>query len=187
MLINTNISTDSYTQIDVPCADITAIKFLGPHGHLNIYNIYNDCTHNDNIHTLSTFLTNHPIRPIDSMLWVGDFNRHHPIWESEENRHLNSSQDEIQPLLDIVRQHDMEQVLPPDTPTFETAAHNWTRPDNVWLSFNALNLLTSCDTNPEIRPIHADHLPIITVIDLPIPRAPPPCQNSNTDGAAEYR
>ena len=67
----------------------------------------------------------------------------------------------------------MEQILPPDTPTFETATNNWTRPDNVWLSHHALNLVITCNTDPHIRPIHADHLPIITVIDMPVARASP--------------
>jgi hypothetical protein len=65
----------------------------------------------------------------------------------------------------------MEQALPPDIPTYETAAHNWTRPDNVWVSHNALNLIVSCNTDPDIRPIHADHLPIVTIIDLPVARS----------------
>jgi len=58
-------------------------------------------------------------------------------------------------------------------PTYETAAHKWTRPDNVWLSHQALNLYTACFTHPTIRPTHADHLPIITIIDMPVVCSPP--------------
>jgi len=107
------------------------------------------------------------------MLWLGDFNRHHPLWELDRNCHLNSTKENIQPLLDLIQNHNMEQILPPDTPTFETAANNWTRPDNVWLSHHALNLVITCATDPHIRPIHTDHLPIFTVIDMPVARAPP--------------
>lgn len=67
----------------------------------------------------------------------------------------------------------MEQILPPNTPTYEMVTHNWTCPDNTWLSFHALNLLISCNTNPDIRPIHTDHLPIVTTIDLLVPRSAP--------------
>jgi endonuclease/exonuclease/phosphatase family metal-dependent hydrolase len=150
LLINTNIATDTYSQLDLPNPDITAVKFHGLHGHLTIFNIYNDCTHNDNIAALSTFLDHHPPQPHDPMLWLGDFNCHRPIWESAENRCLNSSNEDITPLLDAIRDYDMELILPPDTPTFETVTNNWTRPDNVWLSYHALNLLHSCNTNPEI-------------------------------------
>ena len=171
MLINTNIDTDVYAQIEIPSADILAVKFLGPHGNLNVINIYNDCTHNNTIRDLTTSLPLLRLTPTDSMIWLGDFNRHHPIWESEDNKHLYSSNEDIEPLLEAIRDNDMEQALPPDTPTFETVTHNWTRPDNVWISFNAVNLIIFCDTDPSIRPIHADHLPIITLIDLPVPRA----------------
>jgi ribonuclease HI len=173
LLINTNITTDSYTQLDIPSADITAVKFVGAHGNLMLYNIYNDCNHNDSLTVLNHSLLDNPPTPADHMLWLGDFNRHHPLWESENNRHLNSSENELQPLLDLIRDHNMDLSLPPGLPTFETVTHNWTRPDNVWLSHHASNLLISCCTNPSIRPTHADHLPIITVIDMPIPRAPP--------------
>lgn len=67
----------------------------------------------------------------------------------------------------------MVQILPSNTPTYETAARNWTRPDNVWLSHHALNLYTACFTDPAIRPTHADHLPIVTIIDMPVARSHP--------------
>jgi len=67
----------------------------------------------------------------------------------------------------------MELILPPGTPTYETSTHNWTRPDNVWLSHHSLNLVISCDTNPSLHPVLADHLPVITIIDMPVARAPP--------------
>ncbi|KAF8221822.1 hypothetical protein L208DRAFT_1325846 [Tricholoma matsutake] len=95
LLINTNISTDAYTPLDIPCNDITVVHFSGEFSHLSILNIYNDCTHNNNLSALWDFLTSstaliHPT-PQDQMIWLGDFNRHHPLWESEDNHHLNSS------------------------------------------------------------------------------------------------
>lgn len=44
------------------------------------------------------------MHPDDAVLWLGDFNRRHPIWESEDNRHRNSSEDDIKPLLDLTGQ-----------------------------------------------------------------------------------
>jgi hypothetical protein len=172
-LINTNISTDHFSQIDISSADITAVRFFNAEGGLSLFNVYNDCNHNNSIDALSNHLATNPPPPSDHMLWLGDFNRHHPLWESINNRHLNSSEANVQPLLDLLHDHDMDLALPMGIPTLETAAHNWTRPDNVWISHQALNLIISCDTDPSLRPALADHLPIITIIDMPIARSPP--------------
>jgi hypothetical protein len=150
LMINTNISTDSYVQLDIPNADIAAVQFNGDHGTISLFNIYNDCTHNDNLSALSHYLLANPPSPLDNMLWLGDFNRHHPLWESVDNHHLNSSEDDLQLLLDLVRDHDVAMALPSGIPTYESAIHSWTRPDNVWLSHQALNLLISCNTDPSI-------------------------------------
>ena len=45
ILINTNISTNSYSILDVQSHDITAICFSGDFGPCSLFNIYNDCTH----------------------------------------------------------------------------------------------------------------------------------------------
>ncbi|KAF8228896.1 hypothetical protein L208DRAFT_1107993, partial [Tricholoma matsutake] len=47
LLINTNINTNSYTPLDIRCNNITVVHFLGEFGSISIFNIYNDCTHND--------------------------------------------------------------------------------------------------------------------------------------------
>ena len=57
-------------------------------------------------------------------------------------------------------------ALPSGIPTLETALGNWTRPDNVWRSNNPSNPIISCNTKPSIRPPRADHLPIVTSLDL---------------------
>ena len=51
ILINSNLSTDSYETLDVPSNDITAIRIRTEQGYVSIFNIYNDCTHNDTLHT----------------------------------------------------------------------------------------------------------------------------------------
>ena len=173
LMINTNIATDSYIQLDVPNADITAVRFNGVHGNISLFNIYNDCTHNETLSALHLYLLANPPFPLDSMLWLGDFNRHHPLWESADNHHLNSSEEDLQTMLDLIRDHDMSMALPSGIPTYESAIHSWTRPDNVWLSHQALNLLISCNTEPSIRPINVDHLPIVTCLDMPVLRVAP--------------
>ena len=143
------------------------------HGTVSLFNIYNDCIHNETLSALHLYLLANLPFPLDNMLWLGNFNRHHPLWESADNHHLNSSEEDLQVMLDLIRDHGMSMALPSGIPTYKSAIHSWTRPDNVWLSHQALNLLISCNTKPSIRPINADHLPIITCLDMPVPRAAP--------------
>jgi hypothetical protein len=68
----------------------------------------------------------------------------------------------------------MDLALPPNIPTLETSAGNWTRPDNVWCSHSTVNPIITCDVNPSHHPPHANHLPIISVLELPIARSSAP-------------
>ncbi|KIJ96040.1 hypothetical protein K443DRAFT_45635, partial [Laccaria amethystina LaAM-08-1] len=52
ILIHCRISSDIWRQIEVKSKDVTAIQLEGPNGQLNIYNVYNDCTHSRTIQTL---------------------------------------------------------------------------------------------------------------------------------------
>ena len=57
-----------------------------------LINIYNNGTHNRTLEELNQFLTQNitKVRPSqgDHMFWLGDFNRHHPMWDEEWNSHL---------------------------------------------------------------------------------------------------
>ena len=59
-------------------------------------------------------------------------------------------------------------------PTLQTAAGNWTRPNNVWRCNTPEDPIQRCNTVPAIWPPLADHLPIITILDLPMPRLTSP-------------
>ncbi|KAF8218530.1 hypothetical protein L208DRAFT_1004554, partial [Tricholoma matsutake] len=135
LLINTNINTNSYTPLDIHCNNITAVHFSGEFGSISIFNIYNDCTYNNVLLLLHSFLTtSFPLArptPHDQMLWISNFNRHHSLWELETNRRLNSTRQTIDPLLDLLHDFDMVLTLPLGIPTLEMATGNWTRPDNV--------------------------------------------------------
>lgn len=63
-------------------------------------------------------------------------------------------------------------ALPKGIPTYQSSTGNWTRPDNVWRCNTPDDPILRCDVVPAIRPPLADHLPIITVIDMPLPRIP---------------
>ena len=56
ILVNANISTNSWTALPVDCPDITAIQITGEWGTCRIFNIYNDQSHSRNLTALNRFL-----------------------------------------------------------------------------------------------------------------------------------
>ncbi|THU79135.1 hypothetical protein K435DRAFT_601728, partial [Dendrothele bispora CBS 962.96] len=57
ILINKRINTDAWSQLDVHNSkDITAVTVKGIQGEIDIYNIYNDCTHSETIGKLEEHL-----------------------------------------------------------------------------------------------------------------------------------
>ena len=174
LLVNTNISSDCYVVLPIMHSDITAVQFKGEHRNLTLFNIYNEITNNNTISFLDEFLSLEagvPLAPKDHMFWLGDFNRHHPMWEDESNEHLFESEDFIQPLLELLYKFNMTMALPKGLPTYQTVANNWTRPDNVWRMNHQDDLINRCDVMAAIRPPQMDHLPIVTILDFPLPRS----------------
>ncbi|KAJ3473537.1 hypothetical protein NLI96_g12951 [Meripilus lineatus] len=105
------------------------------------------------------------------MLWFGDFNRHHPCWEEVHNARTYNTDEFIAPLLDLINDYGMVMALPPFIPTIRNSAGNWTRPDNVWRNSGDHDPIISCNVDSHYLPPKCDHLPIITTIDVTIPRA----------------
>ena len=185
ILINADLSTNDWHQADITDSnDLVAVHITGPFGTATIINIYNDIDHSSTLTrsdvALADFRANvaalPPLRE-HYIVWAGDFNRHHPRWDEERNRHLFTAKalDEAQYLIDILDEHRLDMALPKDLPTVEAqTTKNWTRPDNVFLSPNAIDVLVKCTTVPEERGPCTDHVPIDTVLDLPVNRTPPP-------------
>jgi hypothetical protein len=165
LLINTNISMDCYCTLPIFHSDITGVHFKGPNGSLSLINVYNEITNNETTDSLDLFLNTNPllVRPtlLDHMVWLGNFNRHHPMWEEDANSHLFKSKNVISPLLNLLYRHDMLLVLPKSIPTFQMSTGRWTQPDNVWCTNTQTDPIQHCDIVPNIRPPLADHLPII--------------------------
>jgi len=70
------------------------------------------------------------------ILWLGDFNRHHPLWDESHNVHLftKASLDREQELINAITELGLHMILPKDLPTLCTlASGNFTRPNNVLL------------------------------------------------------
>src|ERR1700677_4382633 len=84
ILLKASLCTDNWTQIDFPSGDVTAVQLTGAWGKLTIFNIYNDCDNNNTITTLSKFQHENPdllgkvTQGAAHVVWLGDFNRHHP-------------------------------------------------------------------------------------------------------------
>ena len=94
ILIRSNISTDSWSQIDINSGDISAILIQGTWGKLAIYNAYIDCSHDKGIEDLgaatNAFEENSRRTPEQQAhtIWLGDFNRHHPHWDNASDNRL---------------------------------------------------------------------------------------------------
>ena len=165
----------AYITLTILHSDIMAIQLKTQSGHCSIFNIYNDCRNNSSTDTLHTYLGMDLASALpstnDHMLWMGDFNGHHPLWEEDRNHRLSNPPHLIDLLLDIVQEFDMVLVLPVGIPTYETVTGNWTRPNNVWRCNNPRNPIITCNVKPSIHLPCADHLPIVTLLDLTITQA----------------
>src|SRR5277367_4695628 len=139
------------------------------HEVLRYVTVYNDCEHSDTIRTLADHF-DHNYNPDRNTLLLGDFNRHHPMWDEERNNHLftNANLDAAEELIELVADNRLEMALPKDIPTLTNSAGNMTRPDNVFISQNVKQWIVKCDTSPEDRPPKADHYPIHITINFPI-------------------
>ena len=166
-------------QVDIDLPDVIGIKITSKGGEISIYNIYNDCTHSN---TLTKFQEHLEAREWDDPhpdignktvgnIWLGDFNRHHPMWEDKENDHLFTHQNlnNASTLINLLADHDMQMILPHGIPTIQNSAGNLTRPDNVFASSQLVEWITKCNTKSDKQPPTADHFPIATYIDFPVP------------------
>jgi hypothetical protein len=95
--VNRKLDTDSWKALDVPGTnDIATIQLKGPYGTLSIFNIYNDCTHSRNEAILKRFIQDNSNTVLTTenhhMIWTGNFNRHHPLWDDDEDIHLFTQQ-----------------------------------------------------------------------------------------------
>lgn len=107
------------------------------------------------------------MRPSTKVVVLGDFNCHHSTWESRLNAHLTSTDQLLNPLLNLIVNMHLEMVLPRDIPMLEARnTGNWTRPDNVWRCSDTPSPFISCNIIPSLCPANTDHLSIISKIDL---------------------
>ena len=183
--VSTALETKNWKIVSVPGTnDITAIQLNGEYGKLTIFNIYNDCTNANTENVLSTFLRTHANEILtgrSNMIWAGDFNRHHPLWDKDEDDRLFTSQatTSADKLINLLANYDMVMTLPKGIPTLEhMRSKNHSRPDNFFCTPDLQDQITRCDIDPNLRPSRTDHYPIVTHLTLEQSR-PPPTPNLN--------
>ena len=177
-LIRSSISTDSWNQMEFPSSDVMVTQMYGDWGKLTVFNIYNDGNSNDTISKLTDFHHRNraTIERTDKgsahVLWMGDFNRHHPYWDDPNDTRLftNEAIGASESLIEAVAEAGLKLALPSGIPTHKhNVTKKWTRLDQVFISDHSENILITCDTQPDNRGINTDHLPVLTELNLDAP------------------
>jgi endonuclease/exonuclease/phosphatase family metal-dependent hydrolase len=173
-----------------------AMELTGNLGKVCIYNIYNPCDHNSTIHFLERHMQSennecqsHPRQLTqgeeeshnENIIWLGDFNHHHPLWELTSNSHLFTAAnlDAAGLLINLLALYNLVQVLPQGITTLEASAtKNLTHLDNIFCSAQLQHTFTTCNVEYSLRPVIMGHFPIINSIDLTPDRTNiAPCNN----------
>ena len=180
-LISTAISTDNWEQLDFPSGDVTAIIIKGEWGKITIFNIYNDGNNNETINQLKLF---HRTRPdimnqaeagVAHILWLGDFNWHHPHWDDPNDTRLftESTLKAAEILIEVVASLGLDLILPSSIPMHSHhIMKKWSHLDQVFISEHSADLVEVCDIETCFCSIKTDHLPIITQLNMSTPTAP---------------
>jgi exonuclease III len=175
LLLKASLCTDNWTQIDFPSSDITAVQLTGTWGKISIFNIYNDCDHNNTITSLSKFqnenknLLENVSQGSAHVIWLGDFNRHHLHWDNNNDTRLftKNAIKAVEVLIEATAEAGLELALPSGIPThIHNVTKKWTRLDQVFISDHSLELINVYDAITSKRGINTDHLPILTRLDL---------------------
>jgi ribonuclease HI len=186
--VNRELNTNYWESLDIPDTnDVTAIQLKGSYGNISIFNIYNDCTHQRTETTIRKYLRDNArvIGADDNhhMIWAGDFNRHHPLWDRDEDTHLFTTRATrlAENLINLIAENDMVMALPKGIPTLQhMRTKRYSRPDNFFCTEGLQDSITTCNVVEQDRPNSTDHFPIATIIDIPQRR-------SNTIGRGNFR
>ena len=183
ILIRGDVLTESWEQLDFPSGDVTALCIKEEWGTLTIFNIYNDCEHDKTLELLTDYHRQHKRNILGSesthhkhhLIWLGDFNRHHPYWDKPEDNRLftKEAHDAAEILLRTIADLGMDLALPKGIPTHQHhATKKWSRLDQVFITEHSTDALTICNTLPSEHGVNTDHIPLVTVIDLELTKAP---------------
>lgn len=152
-LLRNNILTDQWKRVNFPSSNVTVIQLSRERGSTLILNIYNDCNKNDTIHQLEAFnLATKPLptnasNDMDTTIWLGDFNRHHPHWDNPNDVRLFTKQatDDTEVLINAIAEAGLDMALPPRIPThLHNVTKKWMRLDHVFITENVMESINAC-------------------------------------------
>ena len=183
ILIRDNLLTDGWEQVEFPSGDVTAIRIKGTWGKLTLFNIYNDCNHDDTLELLRKYHKKHyrdllgctKTQGQHHLIWVGDFNRHRPCWDTMDNNSLFTKEalEKAEALIQVVADIGLELALPAGVPTHEhSVTKRWSRLDQVYVTEHTLEALTQCEAIPTEQGLNTDHFPIISNLDVDVEVTP---------------
>jgi endonuclease/exonuclease/phosphatase family metal-dependent hydrolase len=161
--------------MDFPSNNIMVIQINGEWGKLTIVNIYNDCHNDETICLLMDFHSRNQLElsqqnsNMAHVLWLGDFNRHHPYWDDPRDIRLfnGNTVEAAEKLIEVLVDTSLKLALPKGIPTHKyNVTKQWSRLDQVFVSNHSENLITSCNTQPDHWGINTNHLLIITELNL---------------------
>ena len=119
-----DIPTNNWTQIGIEAGDITIVKITGDWGTLTLFNIYNDCEHDNMIELVKNLQKRLDDHKQDTpnenahTIWLGslgDFNRHHPHWDDTSDSRLFTTItiNKVKKLISAVADAGLDLALPP--------------------------------------------------------------------------
>jgi len=180
MLVNKQLSKNNWHIVPIKSPNVMAVELMGNFGKVHIYNIYNPCDSNNTIQFLERHMRsennahrncqvaqgNEPEQR-EHIVWMGNFNRHHPMWELHSNVHLltTANLDAVGELINLLSLYNLVQVLPLNIATLEASnTKNLTCPDNVFCTADPEQSFTQCCIVQDLRPVVMDHFPIISTV-----------------------
>jgi Endonuclease-reverse transcriptase len=181
ILICTNILTNNWSQIDIDSGDVAIVKISGAWGKLTIFNIYNNCDHDNTIELLKDYQRHQDDNELNQhredthTVWLGDFNRHHPHWDNITDNRLftRAAIKKAEKLIAAVADARLDLALSAKIPTHKhNVTKKWTRLDHVFLSEQSFDALISCEALVDNLSPNTDHLPILTKLDLTLAKTP---------------
>ena len=109
------------------------------------------------------------------VVWVGDFNRHHPAWDRPEDSHLFTREllKAAETLITATMELRLDMVLLVGIPTHHHyVTKKWFRLDQVFVTESTINTIISCKAKPNDKGLNTDHIPIVTRLDMSLGRTP---------------
>ena len=173
--VSANLDTNQWDPLgDIGSNDVTAIRLKNDNLRIAIFNVYNDCNNDDSLTTLDTYHDKYRLDLTglnnDHIIWAGDFNRHHPLWDDERETRLFTARatDDANRLIDLVGRWGLDFALPKsEGPTLQhKVTKSFSRPDLVLCSHHSLPLFVSCRVVADEKPTHTDHYPIAYELDV---------------------